>query len=304
MTAVPMQRVIGGELHVSRLGLGTMSLPGPGVWGKPRDPEAARTLLRHAREQGVDFFDTADSYGPEVAEELLRQTLHPYRGVIVATKGGLTRQGPGRWDRNGRPEHLTSACEASLRRLGVDQIDLYQLHTVDPCVPLEESLGALVDLRKAGKIRHIGVCNVTAEELERALAAAPVVSVQNRFSLADRSSLDVVRLCEREGLAFVAWAPLGKGALTGLDRALEAMAKDLGWTSAQTALAWVLHVSRSTIAIPGTASIIHLQENLVARELVLEPRQVDALARHTYRHGRPIRFPTRAIRRVFSLARR
>ena len=298
-----MERVRIGELAVSRLGLGTMSVTGSGVWGEPRDPDGARRLLRRARELGVDFFDTADSYGPAVAETLVREALSPYDGVVVATKGGLTRQGPGRWDRNCRPEYLRSACEASLERLGVDRIDLYQLHTVDPAVPLEESLGALVDLQAEGKIRHIGVCNVGPADLGRARQIATIVSVQNRFSLADRSSLDVVRLCGREGIAFIAWAPLGKGALSR-DRGLGAVAATLGWTAAQAALAWVASVSPATIAIPGTASVEHLEENVAAASLRLEPQSVEELAGHGYRHGRPGRRPARALRRVTSWVRR
>ena len=295
---------IAGELSVSRLGLGTMSLPGSGVWGHPRDPEGARRLLRRARELGIDFFDTADSYGPEVSEVLICEALSPYEDVVIATKGGLTRQGPGRWSRDCRPEYLRSACEASLQRLGIEQIDLYQLHTVDPAVPLEESLGALVELQAEGKVKHIGICNVTVAELERAIRVAAVASVQNRFSLADRSSLDLVRLCERKGIAFVAWAPLGKGALARDDRTLAAVAADLGWTSAQTALAWVLHVSPATIAIPGTASVVHLEEDVGATALRLEPEQVRELAPHTYRHGRTVRRPARVLRRMTSWVRR
>lgn len=289
---------VGDELTVNRLGLGTMSLTGAGVWGEPRDPESARRVLRRARELGVDFFDTADSYGPGVAETLVSEALSPYHDMVIATKGGLTRQGPGRWSRNCRPEYLRSACEASLRRLGVDRIDLYQLHSVDPAVPLEESLGALVELQAEGKIRHIGVCNVSVSELERALTSAPVASVQNRFSLADRSSLALVDLCERYGIAFIAWAPLGKGALAGEGRTLAGVAADLGATNAQVALAWLLHVSPTTIPIPGTASVAHLEENVGARTLRLEPERVSDLARHAYR-GRPgRRRPQRVIRRM------
>ena len=298
MTAGPATLSIGDELRVSRLGLGTMSLTGPGVWGNPRDPDGALSLLHRARELGVDFFDTADSYGPEVAEELVRQALHPYRDLVVATKGGMTRQGPGRWERDCRPDHLRSACEGSLRRLGVERIDLYQLHQVDPAVPLEESLGALVELQEEGKLRCIGVCNVNAAELERALRVAPIAAVQNRFSLADRSSLDVAEICRREGIAFVAWAPLGKGGLAGEDPTLARAAAEIGVTSAQLALAWVLHVTAVAVPIPGTASVGHLEENVAARDLLLDPTLVDELARHTYRaRGRPPR-SRRLLRRM------
>lgn len=304
LTAGPSTYTIGGALTVSRLGLGTMSLPGPGVWGHPRDPEGARRLLRRARELGIDFFDTADSYGPEVSEVLLREALSPYDDVVIATKGGLTRQGPGRWSRNCRPGYLRSACEASLRRLGVEQIDLYQLHTVDPSVPLEDSVGALLDLRAEGKIRHIGVCNVSRSELERALAVAPIVCVQNRFSLADRSSLEIVEACERNGIAFVAWAPLGKGALAGSGRTLTRIAADLGATSAQIALAWVLHVSPAIIPIPGTSSIAHLEENLAAAGLDLDPSLVHDLAHRSYRAHHGQRRTRRLARRMATWVRR
>jgi aryl-alcohol dehydrogenase-like predicted oxidoreductase len=288
---------IGGELRVSRLGLGTMSLTGPGVWGAPRDPEGARGLLRRARER-VDFFDTADSYGPNTAEELVRRALFPYRGIVVATKGGLTRQGPGRWSRDCRPEYLRSACEGSLRRLGVDQLDLYQLHTVDPDVPIEESVGALAELQQAGKIRHIGVCNVDLPQLERARLVAPVATVQNRFSLADRSSTAIVELCHQEGIGFVAWAPLGKGGLAGDDPTLARLADERGIKSAQLALAWVLRSSPATIAIPGTASLRHLEENLAATDVRLDEADAHALEGHEYRARRRPRRPTRLLRRV------
>jgi aryl-alcohol dehydrogenase-like predicted oxidoreductase len=268
-----------GELSVSRLGLGTMSLTGAGVWGDPRDPAGARTLLRRARELGVDFFDTADSYGPGVAERLLRESLHPYEGIVVATKGGLTRQGPGRWDRNCRPEHLRSACEESLRRLGVDRIDLYQLHTVDPAVPLEESLGALLELQAEGKIGHVGVCNVGLPELELALRVAPIVSVQNRFSLADRTSEPVLELCDRHGLAFLPWAPLAKGFLTRRGGRLRRLARAKDATPGQLALAWLLRLSPNVLPIPGTASLDHLEENLGALEVELSPDEAAHLER-------------------------
>lgn len=298
MSAAPTSLALGGELRVSRLGLGTMSLTGPGVWGSPRDREGALRLLRRARELGVDFFDTADSYGPDVAETLVREALHPYQGVVVATKAGLTRQGPGRWSRNCRPEHLRSACEGSLRRLGVERLDLYQLHTVDPDVPLEESVGTLAELQREGKVRLIGVCNVGKAELARALRVAPIASVQNRFSLADRSSLDVAEACRQQGIAFIAWAPLGKGGLAGDDPTLARAAAQLGVSSAQLALAWVLHASPGSVPIPGTASVAHLEEDVTARDLELDPSLVRHLGGLTYRaRGRPPR-SRRALHRV------
>jgi pyridoxine 4-dehydrogenase len=266
-----------GDLTVRRLGLGTMSLTGRGVWGSPRDPAGARRLLRRAVELGTDFVDTADSYGPGVAENLIAEALYPYDGVVVATKAGLTRQGPGRWSRNGRPEYLRAACHASLKRLHLERIDLFQLHTVDPAVPIEESIGVLSELRAEGKIRHVGVCNVDATELERALAVEPVVSVQNRFSLADRSFRKVLELCERSQLAFVAWAPLAKGALTGSNETLGSIAANHGATPAQVALAWALATSRATVPIPGTSSVEHLEENILAADVRLSAEELALL---------------------------
>lgn len=277
MIAVPATAAIGGVLRVSRLGLGTMSLTGPGVWGSPRDPEGARRLLRRARELGVDFFDTADSYGPEVAEVLLREALHPYHDVVVATKAGLTRQGPGRWSRDCRPEHLKAACEASLRRLGVDRLDLFQLHTVDPDVPLEESVGALAELRSEGKVREIGVCNVNTHELLRALDAASIVSVQNRYSVMDRECDAVLELAEQRGLVFIAWAPLAKGGVTRVGGQLEMIGRRHAATPAQTALAWLLHRSPALIAIPGTRSPDHLNANVGALGIRLTDVEMDGI---------------------------
>jgi aryl-alcohol dehydrogenase-like predicted oxidoreductase len=256
-----------------------MQLTGPGVWGPPPDHGEALRLLRRAVDLGVDFFDTADAYGPEECELLVAEALHPYRDVIVATKGGLRRHGPGRWSQDARPEHLRAACEGSLRRLRVDCIELYQLHSVDPAVPLEESLGALAELRAEGKIRRIGICNVTPAELDRALMVVPVVSVQNRFSVADRSAEHLLARCEAQGLAFVAWAPLAKGYRTrqvgGIGRAAAAR----GATPGQLALAWLLARSPVTIPIPGTRSPAHLEENVAAVRLQLDTAEVAALAR-------------------------
>jgi aryl-alcohol dehydrogenase-like predicted oxidoreductase len=277
MSSPPGTLAFDAELVVSRLGLGAMKLTGPGTWGAPRDPEACRALVRRARELGVDFFDTADAYGPGASEEILRDVLRPYDGVVVATKGGHTRQGPSLWRRNGRPDHLREACHASLRRLGVDCIDLYQLHAVDPEVPIEESLGALVELQSEGKIRHLGVCNVSTDELARALVVAPLVSVQNRFSLLDRGCEDVLDVCERRGLAFVTWAPLGGGRLPNAGGALARVARKHGATRSQVALAWILHHSRATIPIPGTRSLAHLEENVAGASLVLEPDDLEGL---------------------------
>jgi len=258
-----------GDAAVPRLGLGTMSLTGRGTWGDPPDPEGARRLLRRAAELGVRLFDTADSYGPGTAERLLREALHPYDGLLVATKGGFLRQGPHAWAPDCRPEALRRACEESLDRLGVERIDLYQLHVVDPSVPIEESMAALVDLQSEGKIRHLGVCNVDPAQLERARAVAPVVSVQNRLSLAERGSERVLEACEQAGLAFVGWAPLAKGHLTGASGALGDIARSHGATPAQVALAWLLGRSPALTAIPGTSSLSHLEENLGAEKIEL-----------------------------------
>jgi aryl-alcohol dehydrogenase-like predicted oxidoreductase len=256
-----------------------MQLTGPGVWGAPPDRGEALRLLRRAVDLGVTFFDTADAYGPYECELLVAEALHPYRDLVVATKGGLRRHGPGRWSKDGRPAHLKAACEASLRRLRVDCIELYQLHAVDPAVPLEESLGALAELRAAGKIRRIGICNVTSDELERAVAVVPFVSVQNRFSVADRSTADVLERCEARGIAFVAWAPLAKGYLARRPGRLSRAAAASGATPGQVALAWVLGRSPVTIPIPGTSSPAHLEENVGAAGLRLGEVDVAALAR-------------------------
>jgi pyridoxine 4-dehydrogenase len=289
-----------GGLGVGRLGLGTMSLTGPGVWGSPKDVNEARRVLRRAVELGIDFFDTADSYGPATAETLVADALHPYDGIVVATKAGLTRQGPGRWGRDARPEHLRGACHASLQRLRIERIDLFQLHAVDSAVPIEESVGALSELRAEGKVRHVGVCNVDAEQLGRALAVEPVVSVQNRFSLADRSSRDVLERCEREGIAFIPWAPLAKGTLTRAQQTLDAIAGAHDATPGQVALAWILAASPMTIPIPGTSSVSHLEENAGAAALQLRDEDVALLGRTSFTMPRPRRGSTvrRRLRRL------
>lgn len=270
-----------GDLEVPRLGLGTMALTGRGTWGNPTDPAAARALLRRAVELGLRLFDTADSYGPETAERLVREALHPYDGLLVATKGGFRRHGPHEWEADCRAESLRAACEGSLRRLGLERIDLYQLHLVDPRVPVEESLGALVELQQEGKIRHIGVCNVSEDELGRARAAAEVVSVQNRYSLVEQGSRRVLERCERDGLAFLAWAPLAKGFLSSGSGALETVAGRHGATPGQVALAWVLH-SPAAFPIPGTASVAHLEENAAAGEVALTDADMRALGREAF----------------------
>jgi pyridoxine 4-dehydrogenase len=244
---------IGGELEVSRLGYGAMRITGPGIWGPPADHDEAIRVLRRAVELGVSFIDTADSYGPEVSEELIAEALHPYpEGLVIATKGGFTRPGPNRWVPDGRPEHLREACEGSLRRLRLDRIDLYQFHTIDRNVPLEESLGAIAELQQEGKVRFVGVSNFGVEELERAEKIVHAVSVQNRYNEHERESEDVLEACEQRGIPFIPWFPLGAGSAS---------------SPAET-LAWLLRHSPVMLPIPGTSSVVHLEENMRAAELV------------------------------------
>jgi pyridoxine 4-dehydrogenase len=276
--AVPETFTLGGDLDVRRLGFGAMRITGPGIWGEPEDPEGARRLLRHAVESGVNLIDTADSYGPQVSENLIAEALHPYPdGLVIATKGGLTRSGPNRWERDCHPERLKRCCEDSLRRLRLERIDLYQLHAVDPRVPVEDSVGALAELQQEGKIRHVGVSNVSGEELERAQQIVTVVSVQNRFNLADRSSEEVLEACSRQGLAFLPWAPLSAGRLAEPGGPVEAIAGAHQATAAQVAVAWLLQRAPVMLAIPGTSSIAHFDETLEATGLELEPAEVETL---------------------------
>jgi pyridoxine 4-dehydrogenase len=269
---------LGGDLEVRRLGFGSMRLTGEGVWGEPADPEGARALLRHVVSAGVNLIDTADSYGPQTAEHLIAEALHPYPDdLVIATKGGFERPGPGAWEPAGRPERLLRACEASLRRLRLERIELYQLHTVDPKVPIEDSVAALAELQQEGKIRHIGVSNVSVEELERAREIAPIVSVQNRYNLSDRTSEEVLQVVERDGLGFLPWFPLATGALARRGGLLAEIAAAHGASPAQVALAWLLAHSPVTLPIPGTSRIAHFDENLEAMELQLEPDELAAL---------------------------
>jgi aryl-alcohol dehydrogenase-like predicted oxidoreductase len=271
-----------GDLTVHRLGFGAMRITGEGVWGPPRDPAEARAVLRRAVELGVDFIDTADAYGPEVSEQLIFEALHPYSpGLVIATKGGYVRPGPDKWEPAGSAAHLRAACEGSLRRLHLERIELYQLHTPDPKVPIEESIGELVRLRQQGKIRHIGVSNVTLAQLEQARALAPVVSVQNRYNLADRSSEDVLRYCASERLAFLPWAPLsGRDSprLLPWASAAEHIAKTHSVSTAQIALAWLLARSPAMLPIPGTSSRVHLEDNVAAAALRLTPGELEQLS--------------------------
>lgn len=267
---------IGGELEVHRLGFGAMRQTGPGIWGEPEDPEEARRVLRRALELGIDFIDTADSYGPEVSERLIGETLTPYpAGLVIATKGGLLRPGPGVWERHATPEHLREACEGSLKRLRLERIDLYQLHAPDEKVPLEDQLGTLRELQDEGKIRHIGVSNFSVEQLEAATGIANVVSVQNRYNLGDRSSQDVLAWCEERNVAFIPWRPLG---LDGADpEPVKKIAERHGATPSQVALAWLLAVSPVILPIPGTSKVRHLEENAAAADLRLSPEEVQTL---------------------------
>lgn len=267
-----------GDMTVARLAFGAMRIIGPRALGEPADRAQARTVLRRAVELGVTLIDTADSYGPGVSEELIAEALHPYPdGLVIATKGGFVRRGGG-WIANGRPAHLREALDGSLRRLRLDRIDVYQLHTVDPRVPIEESVGTLADLQAQGKIRHIGISNVDVAELARAGTVARVVSVQNRYSLSDRESDDVVEVCERSGLAFFPWYPLATGALARRRGGpLERIARIHGATPAQVALAWLLRRSPVILPIPGTSSVQHLEENVAAARVRLSPEEFEAL---------------------------
>lgn len=260
---------LGGELSVCRMGFGAMRVTGQGIWGMPPDEDSALRVLRRAIELGVNLIDTADSYGPHVSEELIAKALHPYpSGLVVATKGGLVRPGPNQWERNGQPEHLREACEGSLRRLRVECIDLYQLHAPDPRVPFEDSVATIADLRREGKIRHVGLSNVRVPEIERARAIVPIVSIQNRYNLGDRAHDEVVDYCERENIAFLPWYPLGSGEL--LDRpSVRSVAARHGRTEGQVALAWLLGRSKVMIPIPGTSRVKHLEENVGAATLSL-----------------------------------
>jgi aryl-alcohol dehydrogenase-like predicted oxidoreductase len=280
--------MIGGDLPVNRMGFGAMRITGPGIWGEPKDPAEARRVLHRALDLGVNFIDTADAYGPEVSERLIAETLSPYpRGLVIATKGGLLRPEASQWVPDGRPEHLRAACEASLKRLKLARIDLYQFHAPDSKVALEDSIGELAKLRHEGKIRHVGVSNFSAAELARARRIVPVVSVQNRYNLADRASQDVLDVCTREGLAFIPWAPLASGSATRLEggpdkasgagKSLEQVAAAHGASVLQVAIAWLLAKSPAMLPIPGTSSVAHLEEDIAAARLQLTPAELTTL---------------------------
>jgi pyridoxine 4-dehydrogenase len=273
---------LGGDLEVHRLGYGAMQITGDGVWGPPKDHEGALAVLRAAVEGGVDFIDTADSYGPVVSEQLIAEALHPYpTGLVIATKAGFTRTGPGEWTAVGRPAYLKQQVELSLRNLRVERIDLIQLHRVDPEVPLEDQVGAFADLKEQGKVRHIGLSEVSVDEMERARAVTEIASVQNLYNLTNRQSQDVLDHATREGLAFVPWFPIATGDLAAPDSPVADIAAELGATPSQVALAWLLQTSPVVLPIPGTKSVDHLRENLGATSLELSADDVarlDALA--------------------------
>jgi aryl-alcohol dehydrogenase-like predicted oxidoreductase len=267
---------VGGDLTVNRLGFGAMRLTGPGIWGEPPDRDEAKAVLRRAVELGVNFIDTADSYGPGVSEELIREALHPYpEDLVIATKGGLERTGPGRWPSNGRPEHLVEACEGSLRRLGLDQIPLYQFHRPDPAVPLEDSIGALATLEEQGKIRHIGLSNIGEEQLRRTQRLTAVASIQNRYNVDDRRSESLVDLCEQEQIVFLPWAPIQD---LDRNRIVQQVARSHDATPRQIVLAWLLARSPSILPIPGTGSVSHLEDNVAAAAITLTPSEVADLS--------------------------
>jgi len=271
-----------GDLTVNRLGFGAMRITGEGVWGWPPDRQNALKVLRRAVELGVNLIDTADAYGPETSELLIAEALHPYpQGLVIATKGGLTRPGPGQWVPNGRPEHLKQAVEGSLKRLRLERIDLYQLHTVDSKVPIEESLGALKEMQNAGKIRHIGLSNVDPDEIARAQKIVPIVSVQNRYNIEDRKSENVLVYCEKRNLGFLPWFPIGGGGGLKSENPLSVAAKAHAVSVVQVALAWLLERSPVMLPIPGTASLAHLEQNVAAANLKLTPEEwkaIDAIA--------------------------
>jgi pyridoxine 4-dehydrogenase len=269
---------IGGDLEVHRLGFGAMRITGDGIWGPPDDPEEAKRLLRRVPELGINLIDTADSYGPEVSENLIAEALYPYADdLVIATKGGLRRTGPGEWPSDARPERLRESCEGSLRRLRLDRIDLYQLHAPDPNVPYEDSVGALKELQDEGKIRHIGISNVSLQELERARRIVEVVTVQNRYNLTDRHSEDVLDACQELGIGFIPWFPLATGKLAEPGGPLDQIARAHDATPAQIALGWLLARSPVMLPIPGTSSIEHLEENVAATKIQLSREEVEEI---------------------------
>ena len=271
--------LIGNDLRVTRLGYGAMRITGEGIWGEPADrPEAVR-VLRKTVELGINFIDTADSYGPEVSEKIIAEALHPYPAdLVIATKGGFDRTGPNKWVENGRPEHLRSACEGSLRRLRLEQIALYQLHRIDPKVPAEEQLGTLKQLQAEGKIKHVGLSEVSVQQIQHAQTIVPIVSVQNRYSLTDRGSEAVLQYCEQQKLGFIPWFPLAAGKLSGGESPIGRVATKLKVTPSEVALAWLLARSAVMLPIPGTSSVKHLEENVAAAGLKIDKEKMEELS--------------------------
>jgi len=275
--------LIGDDLRVTRLGFGAMRITGDGVWGERADRQEVVRVLQRAVELGINFIDTADSYGPGVSEEIIAEALYPYpAGLVIATKGGFDRPGPNRWVENGKPEHLRSACEGSLRRLRLERIDLYQLHRIDPKVPADDQLGTLKELQEQGKIKHIGLSEVSVQQIEHARTMVPIVSVQNRYSVTDRGSEDVLEYCEKEKLGFIPWFPLAAGRVSGSNSPISHVATKLRATPSQVALAWLLARSPVMLPIPGTSKVEHLEENVAAAGLTIDAdrmRELDGMAR-------------------------
>jgi aryl-alcohol dehydrogenase-like predicted oxidoreductase len=282
-TAVTKTFKLGGDLEINRLGFGAMRIVGDGVWGEPKDAENSRKVLRRAVELGVNFIDTADAYGPDVSERLIGEALAPYKpGVIIATKGGLTRQGPNKWLPVGRPEYLTQEVEMSLRLLKLERLDLWQLHRIDPKTPVEESLGAIKELQKQGKVRHIGLSEVKVDEIEQARKVVDIVSVQNKYNIGDRAHEDVLEYCTKHNIAFIPWFPVAAGELAKPGGKLDQVAKAHDATVSQLSLAWLLHHSPVILPIPGTSSVEHLEENVKAQDVTLtddEWAEIEAAAK-------------------------
>ena len=271
---------VGGDLEINRLGFGAMRITGKGIWGEPKDRKEAGRVLRRAVELGINFIDTADSYGPHVSEEIIAEALYPYPdGLVIATKAGFDRSGPDQWTMNGRPEHLREACDGSLRRLRLDRIDLFQLHRIDPKVPAEDQLGTLKDLQAQGKIKHIGLSEVSVAQITDARKIVSIVSVQNKYSVLDRAADDVVEYCEKEKIAFIPWFPLAAGDVSASGNELEQSAEKLNISTSQLALAWLLARSPVILPIPGTSQIAHLEENVATAAIKIDPATFRALGK-------------------------